>query len=254
MATRLKRRLLYGLNPQVELEIVLGYLNGDAKYVAEWSHAASQLKWFMEKWNASKQNMSRFIRNNPKLWEAIEKHCECHPPQPFPSYPDEDGLELMWRLPAVVLRSLRSEKQDLVALSEMLPISPEALHLFISFLLNPLRHRVGGPCPRCGRYFLRRTNRNPKVYCSRNCGLKTTAQTAMKARRHKERNQKLQRVQEALQEWTDKNRTDDADWKTWVSGRVLQIDPKLVITPNFLTHAVKRGEVKEPSRKKRRGR
>src|SRR5215467_12107336 len=109
MATRRKSRWLDGLNPQEELEIVLGYLNGDVKYVTAWRHAASQLKQFIEQWNGSKRNTGLLVRDNPELWEGIQEHYKRNPPHLFPNYPDEDGLVLVWRFPAVVTRSLRSE-------------------------------------------------------------------------------------------------------------------------------------------------
>jgi hypothetical protein len=112
----------------------------------------------------------------------------------------------------------------------------QALAHFMDLIVNPQWHKLGGPCYRCGIFYVKKTSRQ-KVYCSRRCGATRTAAAVTRKRREKERAQNLRRAQEAASHWaTDRTRVP---WKQWVSSETK-------ITVKWLTHAVNRGDLGVP--------
>jgi hypothetical protein len=103
---------------------------------------------------------------------------------------------------------------------------------------HPECDKLAGPCPRCGRYFLRKTVKQ-KVYCSRNCGSLASARASTLKRRNDEHAQKLLRASEAAAMWNPQNTR--RGWKEFVSSK----HPDM--TPKFLTRAVNRGELHDPT-------
>jgi hypothetical protein len=116
----------------------------------------------------------------------------------------------------------------------------EALRWFIELLFNPACSRLAGPCPRCDKYYIRRSARN-KVYCSRSCGTRATALAATKRRRNEEHARKLREAAEAIRKWEESPRED---WKVFVVRRGH-------ITARFLTRAVNKGELEPPTKGKK---
>ena len=112
-----------------------------------------------------------------------------------------------------------------------------ALGLFLPFLLNPYNRKLGGPCKNCGKYYLRETERNKSVYCSKRCGHRLTSSLANTARRDREHQRQLKLAEQWTQKWLNTKTTDP--WKKWVSGR----SP---IKKHWLTRAVNKGELVEP--------
>ncbi len=111
-----------------------------------------------------------------------------------------------------------------------------ALAHFLAFLLNPYNEKLGGPCKHCGKYYLKNTKRQ-NVYCSQRCGLKHSSQKAIGESRKAERKNKLDEAKLSMEKWITTKTTKD--WKVWVSGEAL-------ISKNWLTRAVKKGELVEP--------
>lgn len=71
--------------------------------------------------------------------------------------------------------------------------------LMVHFLHHPESWRLGGPCPRCGKYYLRK-KRNPQDYCSKECRMvKTVTEPALEAR-EKIRKRKLELLEEGKAE------------------------------------------------------
>jgi hypothetical protein len=116
------------------------------------------------------------------------------------------------------------------------PFKDEALEDFMILITNPLWELLGGPCSRCGDYYLKKTKRQ-KTYCSRGCGTTATAASTMRRRRQQERNTKLQKARDAIKEWGEKKRR--ANWKQWVSDRTRY-------TTNWITRAVNKGDLHPP--------
>jgi hypothetical protein len=114
-----------------------------------------------------------------------------------------------------------------------------ALAHFLAFLLNPHNEKLGGPCKHCGRYYLKNTKRQ-NVYCTQRCGLKQSSQNAIDKSRKREYEKKLLKAKLSMEEWAAMKTTKD--WKVWVSGRAF-------ISKNWLTRAVKKGELVEPAQK-----
>ena len=268
MGKRPTVRSMIGLSPKEEMQIIVGHLNADLFILQRSSSAdldaGAFLKDWIKRWQDSGPNMGRFVRDNPELWKALQRHGRENPPHVYaPS--DGDGVVLAWPLPSVVTSRrppVRTDRHShaVTELSAALkpwgrggrvgPISrsqaksaspnAEAVYLFLSFLTNPMRRQLGGPCARCGRYFVRRTERNPKVYCSRVCGWRATGRATIEAKRRQARQRKIGRARVLAQEWSTAR--SNLDWKKWVSLK----EPE--ISPSFLTRSINRGELTVPTR------
>jgi hypothetical protein len=118
---------------------------------------------------------------------------------------------------------------------------------FIELLLNPERDRLSEhPCPRCYCYFIKKTLRQ-KVYCSRKCGLRHTAALSTKKRLEMQREDKVRIAAELANSWAAA-RTNQ-DWKSWICKTAAGRNQAL--TPKFLTRAVNKGELTEPTKGER---
>lgn len=121
----------------------------------------------------------------------------------------------------------------------------QALAHFMDLIVNPQWHKLGGPCERCRKYYVKKTFRQ-KTYCSRRCGSVMTAAITTRKRREDQRTHKLWRAQEAANGWTTIPTRNP--WKVWVSART-------GITVKWLTRAANRGDLREPLKREiRRGR
>ncbi len=127
---------------------------------------------------------------------------------------------------------------------EWLPGSPNrhlmqpkevALRHVMRLITNP-QWELLGFCKRCKNYYLKRSKRQ-KTYCSQTCGSRTTAAAAVRAKRQTEREKKLVRAQECIDQWNElRPRTP---WKPWVRS-------KTGYTLNWLTRAVNKGQLHPP--------
>jgi hypothetical protein len=111
-----------------------------------------------------------------------------------------------------------------------------ALGLFFNFLINPYNEKLGGPCKHCGNYYVKLTKRQV-IYCSKRCGLSHTSQSTLRKHRQQEHLAKLKTAERYAAMWA-KTKTSK-DWKSWVNKEAL-------ISKNFLTRAVRNGELAEP--------
>jgi hypothetical protein len=113
-----------------------------------------------------------------------------------------------------------------------------ALGLFLRFLINPFNEKLGGPCRHCGNFYVRKTERKKSVYCSEKCAHRQTSLRANEARRGREQEKGLQRVERAIAKWLAERTSKP--WKEWVSNE----------TPykkHWLTRAVRNKELIEPT-------
>jgi hypothetical protein len=118
---------------------------------------------------------------------------------------------------------------------------------FVRLITNQECDRLGGPCPRCGKYFVRKTAK-PSIYCSPRCASQATAiKATIKARQEQHAN-KLAAAREGIEAWERLARRGRVKqpWKEWVS----KYKPGAEITPKFLSRAVNRGELQGPSERK----
>jgi hypothetical protein len=114
-----------------------------------------------------------------------------------------------------------------------------AQRVFLGFLVNPSNELLGGPCLYCGRYFLTRTKRNKKRYCSAECGKRFTSRLANAQRRAGEKDQLVEVARQTIKDFT-RVRTK-LPWKDWVSQ-------KSGISKSWLTRAVRTKLISEPDR------
>ena len=91
---------------------------------------------------------------------------------------------------------------------------------------------LGGPCGRCGKFYVKNTVRQ-KVYCSRKCGHDATSAT-VKDENHKA---KLDRAQKAIDRLPKSARQN---WKKQIENQEADI------TSSWLTRYIKEGELTPP--------
>ncbi len=112
--------------------------------------------------------------------------------------------------------------------------------MFGTLVTNPICEKLGGPCARCGNYYIKK-RASQKVYCSRRCGNAATAVARTAERDAAERKEKLLRAKAAIREW--RSAKPQQDWKPWIAQ-------KTGIDLRFLTRAVKKGDLVPPKRGK----
>jgi len=157
---------------------------------------------------------------------------------------DDGALESRVKHGRTLLAPTRTGKGHLLWLPNPPNFDPSswkdiALTHFMDLIVNPQWHKLGGPCERCGKYYVKKTARQKK-YCSRGCGSKRTATDATRQRREVEHAEKLSRAQEATDRWP-RVRTRFS-WKEWVSAQTS-------ITVKWLTRAVNSGNLRAPGKK-----
>lgn len=118
----------------------------------------------------------------------------------------------------------------------------ETVVLFAALTLNSDWEKLGGPCPRCDQYFIRKTAKQI-IYCARRCATQATAIEATIRAREEERREKLERAKKAQAEWQKRvaQGREKKGWKEFVNTR----EPD--ITAKFLTRAVNNGELFPPA-------
>lgn len=231
MRTLYVPRLIPSGPPLEYLVRVCEVLNNESRNPA--LHAALAL--LVSGWKRSGPNLKRMLSDGPDQWAWRSDCLERDIGDSFTAVyvPSETGaayLSLRENFPERFL----GERGRFGAR----PISPyaEALALFVGFTLNRNCERLGGPCSRCHKYYIKKTTRQ-KVYCSRRCGSFLTAEMATRKRYAEERQRKMA----GAKYWISKcprNRLNN--WKVWVAK-------KAKTTPKFLTRAVNKGELHAPA-------
>lgn len=176
-----------------------------------------ELRRLIAEWNKSGPNLLKLFKENPDL----QKSCTQGTTNLIP---DRDGVAQLAWLP------LRSGRQAS-------PQKDAALTLFAEFLVNPLSLKLGGPCARCGLFYLKNTPRQ-KTYCSRRCGTGNTAMSATKRKRQAEAAVKVLRAQLALERMQLK-KPIPRNWK-------VRIAAKADVTEKWLTRALNQGKLSLP--------
>ena len=160
----------------------------------ELSHPQMELRSLVERWKKSGPNLRRLFAQEPEL-----EHRTMHWEMLF--YATDTGRGYLDSSP------VRSH----------ISLSPEdrALKDFMALITNPQWDSLGGPCRRCGNYYLKKTKRQ-NVYCSRVCSSGETAVSATRKWREREQAKKIDIAQKATAEWSEKKRR--LGWKEWVSN------------------------------------
>jgi hypothetical protein len=109
--------------------------------------------------------------------------------------------------------------------------------LVTALLFHPERENLRPPCLTCGQWYLSNSARKSR-FCSRACFDKRK----LIERRNSARAEKLARIRKALEKYPGRpKKCRDLSWKSWVA----HFEPD--VTANFLTHALNKGELSEPS-------
>ena len=181
----------------------------------------TKLQQYVDGWIDSGTNVAKWQRDNPGLLEEINQQLG------------------KVRLTLVV----QQEKRTKVLLSKpwfekgFSHSDFDAAYLFSTLITGALNDRIG-KCPRCQRYFATLKLHPNKVFCSRKCATGFTAVNSTRARRKRERREKLARARQALREF-NKHSHLDQNWKDFVAKRT-------GINAKWLTRAVNEGALKSP--------
>jgi hypothetical protein len=177
-----------------------------------------ELRRLVKEWRDSGPNLDKLFQEKPDLARRCRGTTIVLPSQ-------GGAGRLVWN-PDLGLKPL-TEKES-------------ALFQFMTLIINPEWKMLGGPCPRCEKYFIKKTNRQIAVYCSRTCATATTALAATRRKREEDRKAKLAIARRSIETWR-KLRGRKSPWKEWVVSR----HPG-EMSLNWLTRAVKSGELQPP--------
>jgi hypothetical protein len=214
-------------DPLLELKWITDALNGKqifpnpAEGFGDCAEKLRQVPQMLRKlvgaWQQSGPDLNRLQQQEPTVWANVGQYFKTHPPR---------------------LVSRTSGKAGLM-LDGFPGITPheEALRFFVMLITNSEWDKLAGPCLRCGQYYIRRTRRN-KCYCSRSCGTSATAIAATRKRRARDQQEKLRNVERLAGRWASAH--TKKDWVSWVLERTHDI------TRNWITRAVKTGNLKPP--------
>lgn len=109
---------------------------------------------------------------------------------------------------------------------------------FVQLLLNPERLRLNAPCKYCHRWFLKEQKGRQTVYCSKTC--KSNSLVGNKRRR--DHAAKLEEIGNALANYLDSS----SQYRSKMTWQEYVVQVVKGVTPNFLTRAVKAGEIQPP--------
>ena len=177
----------------------------------------AELRRLVEKWMESGPNLRKMLKQEPELATRMK-----------------DGKTTFW--PTETGRG----HLDWVAYPSKTELpTPEdaALIDFMTLITNPEWELLGGPCARCGDFYLKKARRHSK-YCSRTCSSTETALSATQRRRAKEQEMKIGRAQKLIDQWC-KLKPRQA-WKKWVSRQP-------GITNRWLTRAENNKKITPPT-------
>jgi hypothetical protein len=179
---------------------------------------SQSLRSLVEEWKSSGPDTELMKKKNPSLWEKI-KHVTVS------IQPTNNGAVKIE--PAGIPRENQGLSDD------------DSFVYGFFLLLIMCRHwqRLGGPCARCGNYYIKHTSRQ-KVYCSKQCGVRRTSVDCNRQRRQDERREKLKRVRKLIMDWQTLG--SKGDWKRWVAN-------KSGLSAYWLTRAVNKDEIDEPT-------
>jgi len=207
-----------------------------------------ELKRIIVAWNQAKRDIETLLQKMPELRPYLLGSNEMFPEIQLCGLPIlVDGeLTLSVALESPHRERLWSEHAELEEIQK-----DQARCLFAALLFSPRdRERLSeGCCDRCGRYYLR--NRlYQKKYCSEECARNVRHSAIMKftsskrAARHKKQ---LQIAATLCHRWAASR--NKQNWKRWVSTRAE--GKRASLTLKFLTRAVNKGELTEPTKGER---
>jgi hypothetical protein len=192
-------------------------IKGRQKMGGDYRPIQAEMRRLVRAWFDSGPNVSKLLDADPGIDQATRDI------RPF-FIPTKTGIgQLAYLTPPEYLANVKPREI--------------ALGHFVQFLLNPYNEKLGGPCKRCGNYYVKRTVRKKTVYCSEKCGHRLTSHLANCERRDREHKKKVRLAEQWIVKWL--NTKTDKPWKEWVSK-----DAR--ITKHWLTRAVRNAQIVEP--------
>ena len=204
--------------------------NNFAQLVVVWLEAERAYEVYIKAYN---NEADRFLKNGGK-WEDLTP-----PKKPRLKLPTGCPTETeIGKKCRVFLPEIGNRHGPMIMYIGSVPQTEwdEALFYFVPLVMRSDPHHLGGPCPRCGRFFLK--TRRTRLYCSHNCASVHTAGLATKRNREAEHQRKLQLAVQETEEWEKSGRR--RPWQAFVIAKA----PELSI--RWLTRAVNKGELTPP--------
>jgi hypothetical protein len=221
-----KRQILRYRSPLIDLWRVIDHLNLPPLGTSETDSRAgrdegqivrNELRRLVDLWRSSGPNLQKMMQKYPEIHPKVRKWKVLFIPtksgnaqlQPFPPTP---GRGKSW-------------PKNL------------ALSYFMMLITNPLWEKLGGPCARCSKFYVKATIRQ-NVYCSKACARTETAVKATRRQREKERKGRISRAQDVIDRWVSSQKSPN--WKERVSRET-------GLTLNWLTRAINKKDLRPPS-------
>lgn len=113
----------------------------------------------------------------------------------------------------------------------------KALWDFLDLAQSPMKDAVQ-KCLRCERYYHNRWGHANKVYCSRQCATRDSAEGSTRRRRKRERQQKINKANRGLSRFAVL-KNPPTDWKAWLGKQS-------GLTLKWITRATNRGDIYPP--------
>jgi hypothetical protein len=213
------RRSKYALNLQESLvvdavENLVAALNEAEPQFPEGKRYLLEL---ISKWEASGRNVAVLLKKDTAVAEAFKRGWAAIP------LPTNDGGLRLFVKPA-------PQGKDLS------PGSAFALQLFMNFIVHRGWRNLGGPCPRCGKFYVKKTVRQT-IYCERRCATGTTAAAANNRRLERQRAANLKLVRDAIEKW--KRGSKRQEWKRFVANETM-------LSLHYITRALNQGKIEAP--------
>jgi len=177
------------------------------------------LRRLIGEWDRSGPNLYALFKKHPDLQERCSRGTTL-------LIPTREGVAQLAWTPSRISSGNSPQKEA-------------ALTHFIRFLVNPLATKLGGPCARCDRFYIKNTSRQ-KTYCSTRCGTARTALSATQQRRKKDYEKKLLWARRLIEQYGSKRVR--MGWKEWIA-----VKTKGVITEKWLTRAENLGKIQLPA-------
>lgn len=196
--------------PLGELQYICDLLN---RVNAGW---VLELRRLIQDWRSSGPNLIKMLEADPALYNKLK-----------------DDFSAVW-LPSESGRSFISFNTR----ASYTDPHHAARVFFVRITLSPEWDKMGGPCLRCQRFYIKQRI-SQTSYCSRRCGNAATAALRTRQRLDTEHIDKLTRSKQDQIRWKRdfKNGRTKIGWKEFVSARHPDISVK------FLTRAVNKGEL-----------
>jgi hypothetical protein len=120
-----------------------------------------------------------------------------------------------------------------------------AVALFFQFVTGPLQSEVGR-CKRCQQFYWNQWGHSNKEYCGKRCACRDSATLTTQKRRSEERQKKIRAAQRAIKTFDElSEETRSRLSRTWTKWVAREAGPE--VTPNFITRAINRGELRRPA-------